>query len=135
MGCSTLPPQLLLSSHSSSSKESSRRGKAGRLEVTAKVGENGISLLRRISLPKTSGRARRIRHQRNTHASYATNPTESLDALNRVRSLPTRWACLTPKRSFIKGVNARSLPIKVVARGALIQIASEKVRPTLPLLL
>jgi len=38
-----------------------------------KVRESGTSLPRRISLPKTSGRARRIRHRRSIHASYATN--------------------------------------------------------------
>jgi len=63
----------------------------------AKVGEIETNLPRRISLPKTSGRARRMRHQRNTQASYATDSAESLNALNGVSLLPL---CKLRKRSM-----------------------------------
>jgi len=62
--------------------------KAKRPEVTAKVGETGTSLLRRTSLPRINGSARRMRHQRNTHAFYAMVPIESLNALNRASLQP-----------------------------------------------
>jgi len=76
-GVQDLVSTIAAPSHSSSSKESPRRDKARRLEAAAKVGETRISLLR-----KTSGRARRMRHQKSIHASYARDLAESLNALN-----------------------------------------------------
>jgi len=66
---------------------------------SGKGGETGTSLLRKTSLPKTSGRARRMRHPRNTHASYATDPNESLNALNGASSMPL---CKERRRSKMR---------------------------------
>ena len=94
--CKTSPPKLPPSSHSSNSRERPRRDKARRPEVAAKVGETGTSLPRRISLPKTSGRARRMRPPRGTHTVYAMVPIESLNALNGTSLSPL---CKKKKRS------------------------------------
>jgi len=48
----------------------------------AKVGETKTRLPRRTSLPRISERARRMKHQSNTHVFCATDLIESLSALN-----------------------------------------------------
>ena len=75
-------------SHPPSSKESTQRDKARKSEVTAELEKIGTSFPRRTSLPKTSGRERRMRYQRSTHTSFAMDLMESLNALNGASLLP-----------------------------------------------
>jgi len=69
-------------------KRESSKAQGKKIGGSGKGGEIGTSPPRWTNLPKTSGRARRIRHQRNTHATYAMGLTESLYALNTTNFLP-----------------------------------------------
>jgi len=78
-----------------------------------KIGDNDKGGGDRDKHPKkdkpTSGRVRTMRHRKIPHASYATDPTESLNALNEESLLPLS----KKKRSKRRRSSSYSLPFKL----------------------